>query len=158
MSGRPCSPALSLLGSTARADPFTDVTLGSAGPSGLNLGIFVTGPTLMNASNSGTLFDTNLGLANGSSTNFSGGGTLIGTLYADPGATIQSNIGSQFNILGGITTTPLASEVAAVQNAATTAAGLTPDQTFSNIGGSRTERSTRRARSTARGGTTRWSM
>ena len=116
---------------------FSDVTLGAAGPTGLNLGIFVTGPTTINASNSGTDFITNMGLASGSSTNFSGGGTLTGTLYADPGATIQSNIASQFNVDGGITTTSLATAVSDVQNAATDAASLAPNQTITGpVGGS----------------------
>src|SRR5205814_746757 len=86
---------------------FGDVSLGQAGPAGLNLGVFVTGPTVMNASNSSTLFDTNLGLASGASTNFSGNGSLTGTLYKDPGATVQANIGTQFHLDDGIVTQTL---------------------------------------------------
>jgi len=69
------------LSSAAYAVTFSDVTLGQAGSSALDLGIFVVGPTSINASNSSTYFNTNLGLAAGASTNFSGGGTLTGNLY-----------------------------------------------------------------------------
>ena len=118
--------------SAVRAD---FLSLGEAGPGGLNLGVFVTGPTVMNASNSKTTFDTNLGLANGASTNFSGGGTLTGNLYLDPGASLQSNFGSQFNVNGSILQQSLAQAVTDVQNAATTAKGLTPDATYGAVGG-----------------------
>lgn len=130
--------ALAALGApvAARADlSFADITLGATGT--LDLGIFVVGPTTMNASNSGTLFDTNIGLANGSSTNFSGGGTLTGNFYKDPGATIQSNIASQFNY-GGIVTQSLSGAVSDVQTAASNAKLLTPDQTFGALGSSAT--------------------
>src|SRR5262249_34924398 len=83
------------------------VAVGLAGVSGFTLGVFVTGPTVMSASSSGTLLNTNLGLANGSSTNVSGGATLTGGLDKDPGATLQSNFNSQFNALGGIQTVSL---------------------------------------------------
>ncbi len=113
--------------SEARAVTFADIDLGAAGSTGLNLGIFVTGPTQMVAMYSGTYFNTNLGLDNGAKTNFTGGWTMTGTLYKDPGATIQSNIG-KFNIEGGITTQSLAQAVTDVKNAASNASSLTADQ------------------------------
>jgi hypothetical protein len=121
-------------GSSVRADLFT---LGQAGPADLNLGVFVTGPTTMNASNSGTTFDTNLGLANGASTNFSGGGILHGNLYRDPGAMLQGNFVSQFHIDSGFATITqsLAQAVSDVQNAATTSAAKAANLTLGAIGG-----------------------
>ncbi|MFO0806219.1 MAG: collagen-binding domain-containing protein [Gemmataceae bacterium] len=128
------SALLSLLcGSAARAE---FVSLGSAGRGGLNLGVFVTGPTTMNASNSGTTFNTNLGLASGAGTNFSGGGTLTGNLYLDPGASLQSNFNSQFNVGGSITPISLATAVMDVKNAASTAAALAPNATYGAVGSS----------------------
>ncbi len=121
-------------GSVAQATVFSDITLGQA--QALGLGIFVTGPTQISASNSGTDFNTNMGLASGASTNFSGGGTLTGTLYEDPAASVQSNLSSQFNVTGGIVTQSLAQAVSDVVNAADNAALLTPDQIFGSIGGS----------------------
>ena len=120
------------------ADAFTAVNLGQAGPGGLDLGIFVTGPTTINASNSGTAFNTNMGLGPGASTNFSGGGTLTGTLYYDTTATLQSNLSSQFNVLGGTVKTPLSTAVNDVKTAASNAAALpaSPSETFASIGGS----------------------
>lgn len=120
----------------ALAATFSDVTLGQAGPGGFDLGVFATGPTTLSASNSGTTFSVNMGLASGASTNFSGGGTLTGTLYLDPGATIQGNIVSQFNINGGIVSQSLAQAVTDVQNAATQAQMLSADQTLDTVGGS----------------------
>ena len=105
---------------------FESITLGAAS----NLTLFNMGPTQMNASNSGTLFQGNIGLASGASTNFSGGGTLTGTLYADPGATVQSNLASQFNVLGGVVTSSLAQAVTDVTTASQNAALLTATQTF----------------------------
>jgi len=117
------------------AGAFTDVTLGQAGKSGLNLGLFITGPTQFSASNSSTTFNANIGLVSGSSTNFSGGGKINGILYADPGATVQSNLSSQMTVTGGVQQTPLAALATSVQTAASIAASLTPNQTISgNVG------------------------
>lgn len=102
----------------------------------MNLGVFVTGPTVMNASNSQTTFTTNLGLASGAGTNFSGGGTLTGTLYLDPGASLQSNFGNQFNAAGGVNLLSLGQAVIDVKTAATTAAALTPHANYGAVGGS----------------------
>jgi hypothetical protein len=126
--------AISVAADASAAASFQDVSLGQA--SALGLGIFVTGPTTINASNSGTNFNTNLGLASGAGTNFSGGGTLTGTLYKDPGATTQSDLLMQFNVNGGVVTQSLSQAVTDVQNAANTAKGLTADQTFGALGGS----------------------
>jgi hypothetical protein len=134
------SPAMMLL--TLLAAPaalgatFSDVTLGQAGLGGFNLGVFATGPTTLSASNSGTSFSVNMGLASGASTNFSGGGTLTGILYQDPGATVQGNIASQFNVNGGIVSQSLAQAVTDVRNAAMQAQMLTADQTLDQVGGS----------------------
>ena len=115
--------------SEARAVTFSDVDLGMAGSTGLNLGIFVTGPTKMHATYSGNYFDANLGLDNGANTSFTGGWTMTGTLYQDPGATVQSNIG-KFTIEGGITTQSLAQAVSDVRKAAANASSLTANQTI----------------------------
>lgn len=122
------------LAGQARADMFSGVTLGQAGS--LNMGIFVTGATQINASNSSTYFNTNMGLASGASTNFSGNGTLAGTLYKDPGATVQGNISSQFNVNGGITSQSLAQAVSDAQAAASAAMALSANQTYGSVGGS----------------------
>lgn len=106
---------------------FESITLGAA--SGFTL--FDMGPTVMNASNTGTLFEGNLGLASGASTNFSGGGTLTGTLYKDPGASVQSNLSSQFHVNGGVVTTSLTQAVTDVKTASQNAAQLTATQTYS---------------------------
>jgi uncharacterized protein (TIGR03382 family) len=123
------------MGSSARAS-FSDVSLGSAGPSGLNLTLFVTGPTTFSASNSGTLFQGNLGLSSGASTNVSGGGSLTGNVFKDPGATIQGNFSGQFNVGGMIITMNMSQAVSDVQAAWATAMALTADQTFGAIGAS----------------------
>jgi len=106
---------------------FESITLGAA--SGLTM--FDMGPTVMNASNSGTLFQGNIGLASGASTNFSGGGTLTGTLYEDPGATVQSNLSSQFHVNGGVVTTSLSQALTDAKTASQNAAQLTATQTYS---------------------------
>ena len=120
LAGLSCSAAL------ASSPSFTDVTLGTAS----DLTIFNMGPTQFSASNGSTYFEGNAALAAGASTNFSGGGTLTGTLYVDPSATVQSNLASQFNVQGGVTTSSLAQAVADVTTASQTAALLTATQTF----------------------------
>jgi len=126
------------MGSVAQAAVFTDVTLGQAGSGGFNFVAFQTGANSFSASNSGTLFDGNVGLASGGSTNFSGGGTITGTLFKDPGATVQANVASQMNINGGITVQSLAQAVSDVKLANTTAASLAANagNTFASIGSS----------------------
>ena len=96
-----------------------------------NLTIFNMGGTLFSASNPGTYFEGNAGLASGASTNFSGGGTLTGVLYTDPGATTQSNLTSQFNVTGGLQKKSLTQAVSDVKNASSQAAVLTATQTYS---------------------------
>jgi hypothetical protein len=122
--------AVALLGITtlsARAAPtFESITLGAAS----ELVAFNMGSTTFSASNSGTLFDGNIGLGPGASTNFSGGGTVTGTLFKDPTASVQSNIGSQFNVVGGISTTSMTQAFADVTTASQQAALLDPTQTF----------------------------
>ncbi len=76
---------------TASAALFTDVNLGTAGSSGLNLGVFVTGATTVSGTGYST-FNTNLGLSSGSNTNLSGMGTLSGTIYKDLSASVQNNL------------------------------------------------------------------
>jgi hypothetical protein len=111
----------------ASASSFSSVTLGAAS----NLTVFNMGPTQFSASNSGTTFQGNAGLASGASTNFSGGGTLTGTLYKDPGATVQSNLAAQFNVNGGVQTSSLSQAVSDVQAASQNAANLSATETFS---------------------------
>ena len=136
--------AMSIAGATALGDAFTNVNLGQAGAGGLNLSVLVTGPTVFQASNSSTLFNGNVGLANGSSTNVSGGGTISKNLYLDPGATLQSNFNSQFNVSGSKIVTPssgvgsIFQAVTDVQAAANAAALLTANQTLGALGGSPT--------------------
>jgi MYXO-CTERM domain-containing protein len=122
--------------SMANAAVFSDVNLGGAGPAGLNLVVFVTGGTVFSASNSGTLFNGNVGLGPGSSTNVSGGGTISGNLYKDPSATLQANFNMQFSVNGSIITQNLGASVTDVQNASLAAQMLSPDQTFGSVGGS----------------------
>ena len=126
------------LARSARSAVFHDVTLGEAGTGGLNLTVFQTGNTVMSASNSGTLFNGNVGLAAGGSTNFSGGGDVSGTFYVDPGATAPANNPAQMHFNGGIVTQSLTQAVTDVDNANSIAASLTPDQTFASLGGSLT--------------------
>jgi hypothetical protein len=122
--------------SEAGAITFSDIDLGAAGPTGLNLGTFVTGPTTLQVSSHSTYFDTNLGLADGVSTRFSGYAIVTGTIFKDPGATVQSNISSHVNINGGIIEQDLSQAVLNVNEAATNAASLTPDVTYGAIGSS----------------------
>ncbi len=109
------------------ATTFESITLGAAS----NLTIFNMGATQFSASNSGTYFEGNAGLASGASTHFSGGGTLTGALVKDPAATVQANLASQFNVLGGVQTTSLAQAVSDVTAASQNAALLAPTQTYS---------------------------
>jgi choice-of-anchor A domain-containing protein len=117
----------------ARAASFSDVNLGAAGPAGLNLGIFVTGPTQLRVNNN-TYFDGNLGLASGASTYFTSSNTLTGNLYKDPGATVQPNISSKLDIKGSIIEQDMSQAVLDVKEAAANAASLTPDFTYGALG------------------------
>ncbi len=129
---------VTLIVPAARGDQFSSVNLGVAGPGSgnLDLTVFNTGPTTAMASNSKTTFNGNFGLANGASTNFSGGGTITGNLYADPGSSVQNNINQQFTINGVVVPQSLSAAVTAVQNASIAAAALTANETLGSIGGS----------------------
>lgn len=105
---------------------FESINLGAAS----SLTLFNMGATQFSASNSGTYLQGNAGLGAGASTNFSGGGTLTGVLYKDPGAAVQSNLLSQFNVNGGVTTTSMGQAVADVINASQNAAVLAPTQNY----------------------------
>ena len=120
-----CAAAVSF--AAVAAPTFESITLGAAE----DLTLFNMGATTFSASNGSTLFQGNIGLAAGSMTNVSGGGTLTGTLYVDPGATLQSNFYSQFNVNGGTVVTSLAQARADVIGASANAALLTPTQTWS---------------------------
>ncbi len=115
---------------TASAALFTDVNLGTAGSSGLNLGVFVTGGTTVSGTNYSTI-NTNLGLSSGSNTNLSGMGTLSGTIYKDPGASVQNNLSTSFNVTGGVTSQSLSAALTSAQSAASNALSLSANQTYS---------------------------
>ncbi len=114
---------------TASAALFTDVNLGTAGSSGLNLGVFVTGATTVSGTGYST-FNTNLGLSSGSNTNLSGMGTLSGTIYKDPSASVQNNLATSFNVTGGVTAQSLSAALTSAQSAASNALSLSANQTF----------------------------
>ena len=120
----------------ASAAVFSDVSLGAAGPGGLAFSVFVTGPTTLSASNAGTLFSGNVGLAAGASTNFSGGGAITGALYKDPTASVQSDIASQMNISGGVLTQALSQATADAVLAWQNAISLSANLAYNTIGSS----------------------
>lgn len=117
----------------AGASVFSDVTLGQAGPGGLNLAVFVTGGTFQ-GTNPSTTIHGNMGYAAGVTQSGTSDGAVTGTLYYQNSSSL-TGIGN-FNKNGTFTQVSLAQALTDVQNAATTAASLTPDQTFGNIGSS----------------------
>jgi hypothetical protein len=111
----------------ASASPFTNVGLGLAGSSGLNLSVFVTGGTFQ-GTNPATTITGNAAFAAGVTQSGTSDGRVTGTLYYDTASSL-AGIGN-FNKNGTFVQTSLTQAVADVQNAALAAAALIPDQTI----------------------------
>jgi hypothetical protein len=112
---------LSAITSIARADSFTDVTLGQAG----NLSVFVTGGTFQ-STNPITTTNGNVGFAAGVTQSGTSDGKVTGVVYYQNASSL-TGIGN-FNSGGTFTQTSLAQAVIDAQNASTNAAALAATQ------------------------------
>lgn len=123
-----------VLTAIAGATPvFSDVTLGQTGSSGYNLSVFVTGGTFQ-GTNPSTTINGNAGYASGVTQSGTSDGAVTGVLYYQDSSSL-TGIGN-FNKGRTFTQTSLAQALTDVQNASTTAKGLTADQTFGALGNS----------------------
>jgi choice-of-anchor A domain-containing protein len=113
--------------------PSICTTLGSAG----NAAVFGLQGSTINLSSGPLRIHGNVGIGVSGQFNFSGGGIVTGTLFADPSAQVNIS-GGGTTVTGGttrISMSPFQTEALQVSSAA---ASLTPTQTFSSITSSQT--------------------